>query len=227
MTILEALKCMPKRKTAGEHFYMKNFNPWAVSKGDCAIRALSAALAMKYVDVCRNLNVRFKNGVGMMKDGVQTLITVPKSPLARYFDSPRLLRANGMRPAPGELRGMQRMPKSEVRVNVNDFCEAAAKARPDEIFVVLCMGNPSSYSPDISGGNENEGHVVAVFAERNHPYFVDTWDCGDMLVYAYMRVKRQVAKNSPERINIREFELTQREAEIERERQERIAQNML
>lgn len=42
-----------------------------------------------------------------------------------------------------------------------------------------------------------------------------------MLVTGYMRVKKQVPKNSPERLNIREFNLSQREKVAEAKRLER------
>jgi hypothetical protein len=37
MTIDEAIKNMPRRRSSGEHFYKKNFNPFALIDIDCSI----------------------------------------------------------------------------------------------------------------------------------------------------------------------------------------------
>ena len=38
-----------------------SFNPWKAHVGDCAIRAICAAIGMKYELVCKEFNVAWKN----------------------------------------------------------------------------------------------------------------------------------------------------------------------
>lgn len=163
MTIEETIKNMPRRKTSGEHFYEKNFNPFALIDIDCSIRAVPAAIMMKYVDVCRHLGMGFKDG---MAQGVETmdLSRLQASSLAKYFEKMKFINANGWRYSKSDAAGLDVMPAADVRVNVNDFCEAAGKVCPNEIFIVFCANNDGSYVDDIAYSQSDAGHVVAVYA---------------------------------------------------------------
>lgn len=48
----------------GQHWLKRNFNSWNVMSSDCLVRAVSAALTMKYVGVCRHLGVCVLDGIG-------------------------------------------------------------------------------------------------------------------------------------------------------------------
>lgn len=48
-----------------------NANPFGVKNSkDCAIRAISKATDISYEEICHKLNKRFKDGFGMVSDGV-------------------------------------------------------------------------------------------------------------------------------------------------------------
>ena len=45
-----------------------SFNPWKAHVGDCAIRAVVAAIGMRYELVCKELGVSWKKGRGLIRD---------------------------------------------------------------------------------------------------------------------------------------------------------------
>lgn len=45
-----------------------NFNPWKAHVGDCAIRAVCAAIGMRYELVCKEFGVSWKRGKGLIRD---------------------------------------------------------------------------------------------------------------------------------------------------------------
>jgi hypothetical protein len=62
-----------------------NYNPWKVSTGDCAIRAIVAATGLDYRVVCKKLGVSWKNGKGLIRDSGINLDLI-KNKFNNYFD---------------------------------------------------------------------------------------------------------------------------------------------
>ena len=67
------------------HFKFKNMNPWGKKLEDCAIRAVSAALAMKYSAVCELFGKKCVPGTGMAgTEGID--LRLVKKRLGPFFD---------------------------------------------------------------------------------------------------------------------------------------------
>lgn len=64
---------------------MFSFNPWKAKVGDCAIRAIVAAIGMRYELVCKELGVSWKRGKGLIRDTGIDLDKI-KSTFDSYFD---------------------------------------------------------------------------------------------------------------------------------------------
>lgn len=62
-----------------------SFNPWKKLRPDCAIRAISAATLLDYREVCKQLGVAYKNGMGLIRDSGIDLEMI-KSKFSDYFD---------------------------------------------------------------------------------------------------------------------------------------------
>lgn len=62
-----------------------NFNPWSTRLNDCPIRAVSAAIGLKYQEVCKRFGYSWKNGYGLIRDTGATLDEI-KSKFNEYFD---------------------------------------------------------------------------------------------------------------------------------------------
>ena len=64
---------------------LKNFNKWGKHIGDCAIRAIVAAIGMDYEKVCKKLGVSFKRNYGLIRDtGIN--LDIVKTKFNEWFD---------------------------------------------------------------------------------------------------------------------------------------------
>ena len=180
-----------------------NFNPWKQHIGDCAIRAISGATGLDYREVCRRLNVSYKNGKGLIRDTGIDLDDI-KDRFNEYFDVVEDFNDNYAfvpdefkdSPEDIEMRKFDAMYGiDEVStMTLNDFCdEFAGQGR----FLVGLVGNPEAKNPKLR--NKNDGHIVYANLSKSNSKqgFIDTFDCGDMLVDAYMRVAKREPANSP------------------------------
>lgn len=62
-----------------------NMNPWKQRLPDCSIRAICAAIGMRYELVCKELGVSWKTGKGLIRDGGVDLELIKKT-FDPYFD---------------------------------------------------------------------------------------------------------------------------------------------
>ena len=69
-----------------KYFKKFNFNPWKQRIGDCAIRSISIAINMSYVEVCKAFHVKWKNGLGLVRDTGIELEDI-KNTFDDYFSS--------------------------------------------------------------------------------------------------------------------------------------------
>lgn len=168
-----------KELAFGQHWLKRNFNPWNVMSSDCLVRAVSAAIMMKYVDVCRHLGVRVLDGVG--QDERVTLSDFLKTDLAQYFD-----KAVGIR---------------RDDCTLDQFCEFAWAESPGQVFVAFVKYR----SANEGASSRKADHAVYVCSDFDRPYFIDNSDSGNSYVYAAIQVRKQVPRRSSERLTVEGF----------------------
>ena len=182
-------------------FIKFNYNPWKARTGDCAIRAIVAATGLDYRVVCQRLGVSWKNGKGLIRDTGIDLERV-KTVFGSYFDIIEDFTEN-LNFVPDEFKDSPENDmmnafdleydidgvSSGMTLNefVNDFRNQGA-------FIVSCEGNPNASNPVARKG----GHLIYVRCLPKYKQgFIDTWDSGEMLVDAYMRVVKREPLSSP------------------------------
>lgn len=177
-----------------------NFNPWDKHLNDCPIRAVSAAIGLKYQEVCKRFGYSWKNGYGLIRDTGAPLSEI-KSKFNEYFDIVEDFFENYYF-VPDEMKG------TDAEQELNDFDNdqgigAASGITLNEFvdmfqnqgtFLVSLIGNPKAKKEACRDG----GHIVCVKCNKNNKQgFIDFWDSGEMLVDAYMRIKKKEPSDSP------------------------------
>lgn len=179
-----------------------NFNPWKANVGDCAIRAIVAATGLDYRAVCKQLGVSYKKGRGLIRDTGIDLQEI-EIVFSDYFDIIEDFYDNNEF-VPDEMRGSKEdleLAKFDLlndidavsRTTLNEFIEMY---RGNGTFLVSLDRNPEA--KNVSARREG-GHIVCVKCNPRlkKQGFIDTWDSGEMLVDAYMRVAKTEPKDSP------------------------------
>lgn len=188
--------------TSNSYLIRFNYNPWKARTGDCAIRAIVAATGLDYREVCRRLGVSWKNGKGLIRDTGIDLEDV-KRVFNEYFDIIEDYSEN-FNFVPDEFKDSYE--DDEMRmfdlqngidldssgITLHEFVE---EFKNQGSFIVSCVGNPNAKDPKCRNG----GHLVYVNCLPNSKKqgFIDSWDSSEMLVDAYMRVKKREPMNSP------------------------------
>ena len=163
---------------------------------------MSAATGLSYKEVCKRFGVAFAKGKGLRRDTGIDLKDI-KQKFSDYFDIVEDYYDNSTF-VPDEYKGTDvndEMDKFDVDNGIdlvsgdtlNDFCDYFNN---QGTFLVSLVNNPKSPNPAVSRPG---GHIVCAKLSRNakRKGFVDTWDSGDMLVDAYMRVVKTEPKDSP------------------------------
>ena len=173
------------------HFKRRNMNPWGKKLQDCAIRAVSAALMMKYPAVCKIFGRECEPGTGLAgREGID--LELVKKRLGPFFD--RVEDANDLEfeTRPPEFADMEYDPafdeSPDLGLSLDEFCDAYAGTGRYLIAVV-----PAT----VWDGRNSCGHVVYADLRPGRGFFYDTWDCGNRTVLAYMRVRSILNKNDP------------------------------
>lgn len=173
------------------HFKFKNLNPWGKKIEDCAVRAVSAALAMKYPAVCELFRKKCVPGTGMA--GVEGIdLGLVKKRLGPFFD--RVEDANDLEfdARPPEFADMEYDPEfdesPDLGFSLDEFCDAYAGTGRYMVAVV-----PAT----VWKGRNLYGHVVYADLRPGKGFFFDTWDCGNRTVLAYMKVKAILDPKDP------------------------------
>ena len=179
-----------------------SFNPWNKRIEDCAIRAIAAATGLDYRVVCKKLGYACKNGYGLTRKSGASIQKI-KNVFNDYFDIIEDFYDN-FTFVPDEFKGseeVERIKQFEVQnglfnsatgTTLNEFIDLY---KNQGTFLVSLIGNPDSENPSCRG---DVGHLVCVKCNPGYKQgFIDFWDSGDMLVNAFMRVKKFEPKDSP------------------------------
>lgn len=180
-----------------------NFNPWKQYTGDCAIRAISNATGLDYREVCKRLKVAYKNGKGLIRDTgidldkIEWVFNEYFDIVEDYYDNydfvPDEFKDSDEDLAIRKFEELNRID-AVSKTTLNDFCkEFAGQGK----FLISLTGNPKSKIPEYR--SRDAGHIVYanLSPKAIKQGFVDTFDSGDFLVDAYMRLKKKEPVNSP------------------------------
>jgi hypothetical protein len=169
-----------QQQTPHQFFRPYNANPWKKNLPDCAVRAVSLAINMPYVDVCRRLGVSFKRGHGLIRDSGVYLQKI-KDAFDDYFDI--------------VVDFYETLPPEDIPDVEYDTAALFADddvGNTEQTLVQWMLLNRGSglfivglHSPETGGG----AHLVC--ASTNSLKFFDTWDCSDWRVDAWLRVKKR------------------------------------
>jgi len=170
-----------------DYWYDANFNPFGENIGDCMIRAVSAAIMMRYECVCGRLGYRFKDGRGLERQTGANLHRIMASSLKRYFE-------------PADRDALMIHPGMTLRSFIDVASSTVpAKGSGQGLYVV--------FAADPKSGT---GHAIYVCAGQNGDrFFIDTFDSADYVVGSALKVKHQVGKNNPERLKYGQFRAIQ------------------
>lgn len=176
------------------YFYKCNYNPWKKKINDCAIRSVSAALNMSYVEVCKAFHVAWKNGYGLIRDTGIDLDDI-KQTFDEYFDSvtdfnedlPKDAKMQAMDDEMTKFDADNGIDSASSGITVNEFIDMH---RGEGLFLVGCI------TPD----HDRDGHIV--YVNTNALRFVDTFDCGDFIVDAWLHIKQRLTKGDPRLIKL-------------------------
>lgn len=178
------------------NFKRFNFNKWKQNIGDCAIRAICAGIGMDYELVCKRLGVSFKRGKGLIRDTGIKLDDI-KEKFDEYFDVVQDY---------NEVYDFKDDISKDKYIDLDmwDNDEDDQFSSGDTLEDFLLMYNDGEYLIGLTGNKKAEsdkckkgGHIV--YANTlNEPYFIDTWDCSEMLVDCFMRINKKVPKDSNE-----------------------------
>lgn len=165
-------------------FRLKNMNPWGKRIDDCAIRAVSAALQMKYNAVCKLFGKECKEGHGLAgKEGIS--LKLIKHRLSKFFDRVEDAFDTAWDKRPPEFEDVEFDPAidadPDLGIDLDDFCDMYAGTGRYLVSLV------PSRRMKVNG--VNFGHIVYANLKPGCGWFYDTWDCSKMMVEAYMRVK--------------------------------------
>ena len=167
------------------HLEIMNMNPWGKKIGDCAIRAVSAALAIKYPAVCQMFRRKCVPGLGLSGEEGIDLETI-KRRLDRFFDRVEDANEISWKDRPPEFADMEFDPafdlEPDLGLTLDEFCEAY---RGTGRYLVALVHDVAK----IEKGRNMAGHIVYADLRPGKNVFFDTWNCGGMIVETYMKVK--------------------------------------
>ena len=167
-------------------------NPWKAKIHDCAIRAVSLGLAMRYPSVCRMFGRRCRAGVGLEGEEGIDLEDV-KRRFAPYFDEIRDAKFSEEYPLddPYELPPEIAPDADTIGFTLDEFCEFHHV--PGRYLVALNTPRDEKLL-----SKKDSKHMVYCDLRPGRRYFVDTWDCGWMNVECYLRIRRIWPTDRPE-----------------------------
>lgn len=177
------------------HLKAVNLNPWGMKIGDCAVRAVSAALWMKYPAVCEFFGKKCVRGYGLAgREGIG--LQDIKDSLGKFFD--RIEDANEIdwSARPREFDDLRFDPafdmSPDLGLTLDEFCDVYAGTGR---YLVALVHNvsPSEMSPE----RNRDGHIVYADLRPGKGFFLDTWNSGIMVVQAYMRIRAILDRKDP------------------------------
>ena len=175
-----------------------NFNKWGKHINDCAIRSIVAAIGMDYEKVCKQFGMSFKKNYGLIRDTGIDLRDI-KSKFDKWFDVVQDFNDNidfsDEFPDAIDLDAFDYDSEIDTYssgITLNEFMDMF---KGQGVFLVALVGNPHAVKMQSRKG----GHIVCCKCLPNkEPYTIDTWDCSEMLVDAYMRIKKTIPYSHPD-----------------------------
>ena len=179
---------MAKRRS--RYFKRYNANPYGAQIPDCAIRAVSAGLNMPYQTVCRRLGLSWKGGHGLIRNCGVMLESIHDA-FGEYFKFVQYVEGvkdfdsrNAM------LKDLMKDPDFDASLMGldNDFQDKESTLTLDRF-----MEEYDGQGDFLVGlyNETGEGHIVCAFCSKDPPFFVDTWDCGNLKVDCIMQIKKR------------------------------------
>ena len=168
------------------YFKELNFNPAKKRIPDCAIRAVTAGLAMRYSTVCRIFGKTYRQGYGLVgNEGID--LNAVKKRFDRFFDVVEDARETAWEMRPDEFDDMKFDPvidqDEDFGYTLEEFCELySGQGR----FLVALTTDIKTR--ELTG--ETAGHIVFCDLRPGKDFFVDTWDSSWMRVQAFMRIEK-------------------------------------
>lgn len=187
---------------ANSKFIKFNFNPWRQRIPDCFVRAVCAATGLDYREVCKKYGISYKNGKGVIRDTGLSLRKIEQV-FSDYFDVVENF-SDDMDFVPDEYvdsKENAELQKFDIEhgidsasgITLNEFVDLF---KDKGTFLVSLKLNPEVHKNAQS--SRIAGHITCVKCIPGKKQgFIDTWDCGDMLVDAYMRVIKKEPADSP------------------------------
>ena len=175
-----------------------NMNPWKKRIPDCSIRAICAAIGMRYELVCKELGVSWKKGYGLIRDTGIDLELIKKT-FDEYFDhvedySEELPPEMMEDPAFAQAKFLDAAYGIEDDSSGITLAEFLELYRDQGTFLVGLVGNPEAENPNARKG----GHIVCARCwNGKEPYAIDSWPSQEMLCDSFMRVKKTIPKDDP------------------------------
>lgn len=176
-----------------------NFNPFKARTGDCAIRAICAAIGMRYELVCKELGVSWKRGKGLIRDTGIDLERI-KEVFDEYFDvvedySEELPPEMMENPAFAQAKFMDAalgIEDNSAGITLAEFLELYAGQGK---FLVGLVPNPNAKN---LACKRDGGHIVCAKCFRGKEGFaIDSWNSSEMLVDSFMRIRKSIPKDDP------------------------------
>ena len=173
-------------------FKYKNMNPWGKKLNDCAIRAVSAALQLKYDAVCQIFNRKCKINHGLVdRSGIS--LALVKHKLNKFFDIIEDADDVAWDKRPAEFEDLEFDPlidaDPDLGMTLSEFCMMYNGTGRYLVSLV--------HEDRIKNHGVNVGHIVYVNLKPGAGWFYDTWDCSSMVVEAFMRIRYIVDRDDP------------------------------
>lgn len=174
-----------------------NANPWKVEhENDCAIRAVKAAIGMKYAAVCEAFGRKCVPGRGLDGSLGIPLETI-KRRFDKFFDRVEDASEASYENRPEEFDDMEFDPAfdfdPDLGLTLDEFCGLYdGQGR----FLISMVANPNAenYACRLLKG----GHILyGDFRKQGNPRCYDIWNCGECVVRSFMRVKAVLSRRDP------------------------------
>ena len=172
-------------------------NPWKTRhRNDCAIRSVKAAIGMRYAAVCEAFGRECARGTGLVGNAGINLDLIKKR-FDNFFDVVEDAKDSAWENRPEEFDDMEFDPlidgENVMGMTLDDFCDIyGGQGR----FLVSMQANPDAEYSAVR--NLKGGHIVyADLRKDDDPKYYDTWNCGECLVKAFMRVRGILKKTDP------------------------------
>lgn len=173
-----------------------NMNPWGKRIPDCAIRAVSLGLVMRYPFVCKAFGKECKRGYGLYgAEGID--LEMIKKRFGPFFDVIEDAKDTAYENRPPEFEDMEFDPlidqDEDWGLTLEEFCDLYEGT--GRYLVAL---NTTHLERLLT--KEDAKHIVCCDLRPGKKSFADTWDSSWMRVECFMRIEKIWPTSRPESI---------------------------